>query len=367
MRVYRGIPQSRCLWRVLRKKIRPGGISSVVNTGSEDGIVFRQIIWMRNQEDFMEMCFFEVSTSEYVADTDYLVTRPASINHPKDHAVMFITNEYPEHRDAFLSVSQCLIFWPEEWEVPAEISKQHAVVPSRDPHLAYCKFYVDHGITGLCEPDEFEIVNGAYIAKTAKIGKNTTIFPGVYIGGQVIIGDNCYIGAGVKIVGRVTIGNRVWIRENTVIGSDALTTDRDGDGHPITMPQFGGVVIEDDVIIDACAVVLRGAIDDTVLHRGCKISNLVLVSHNVSIGEESFVIAVTHMFGSSSVGKQAQVSGGCVVGNYVHIGDRALLGMGAVANKDIPENMIAYGNPAKPVRKHYPDPPPRFKGALEHK
>ena len=43
------------------------------------------------------------------------------------------------------------------------------------------------------------------------------------------------------------------------------------------------------------------------------------------------MIAVTHLFGSSSVGKQAQVSGGCIVGNYVHIGDGSLLGMGSVA------------------------------------
>lgn len=301
----------------------------------------------------MEMRFFEVNTREYVADTDYLVTRPASINHPKDHAVMFITNKYPERRDAFLSVSQCLVFWPEEWEIPTEVSERHAVVPCRDPHLAFCKFFAAHRITGLYGVDEFETVNGANIAKTAKIGKNVTIFPGVYIGGQVTIGDDCFIGAGVKIMGRVSIGNRVWIRENTVIGTDGMSTDRDENGHPVTMPQFGAVVIEDDVQIGANAAILRGAIDDTVLHRGCKVDSLVLISHNVSVGEESFVIAVTHLLGSSSVGKQAHVSGGCVVGNYVHIGDRALLGMGAVANKDIPENVIAYGNPARPLRKRF--------------
>lgn len=243
--------------------------------------------------------FFRVNTSEYRPDTNYWVTRPASINHPKDHSVMFVTEQYPQYQEVFYSVSECLIFWPYKWEV----SSKNAVVLCMNPHLEFCRFFSDHDITGLYEIDEFENINGAYIAKTAKIGNHVTIFPGTYIGGQVEIGDDCFIGAGVKMIGRVKVGSRVWIRENTVVGTDGMSTDRDENGHPITMPQFGGIVIEDDVQIGANAVILRGAIDDTVLHRGCKIDSLVLVSHNVSVGEESFVIAVTHLFGSSSVGR----------------------------------------------------------------
>ena len=298
-----------------------------------------------------EQEFFRVSTAAYCPGTEYWVTRPASIHHPKDHAVMFITKGYPESRGVFEDVSGCLIFWPKEWEIPEQIAAANAVVPCENPHLAYCRFYQQQKITGLYQPDETVSRDGSLIATTATIGEGTVIFPGCYMGGQVTIGRNCFIGAGVKIVGRVRIGDNVWIRENTVIGTDGMSTDRDEDGHPVTMPQFGGVVIEDDVQIGANACILRGAIDDTVLHKGCKIDSLVLVSHNVSVGEESFVIAVTHLFGSSSVGKQAQVSGGCVVGNYVHIGDRALLGMGSVAPRSIPDGWIAYGSPAKPMRE----------------
>lgn len=298
-----------------------------------------------------EQEFFRVNTAAYCPGTEYWVTRPASIHNPKDHAVMFITKGYPESRGVFEGVSGCLIFWPEEWEIPKQIAAANAVVPCENPHLAYCRFYQQQKITGLYQPDETVSRDGSLIATTAKIGEGTVIFPGCYVGGQVTIGRNCFIGAGVKIVGWVRIGDNVWIRENTVIGTDGMSTDRDEDGHPVTMPQFGGVVIEDDVQIGANACILRGAIDDTVLHKGCKIDSLVLVSHNVSVGEESFVIAVTHLFGSSSVGKQAQVSGGCVVGNYVHIGDRALLGMGSVAPRSIPDGWVAYGSPAKPMRE----------------
>lgn len=301
----------------------------------------------------MDLEFFHVNTDQYISGTDYTVVRPASLKNPKDSAVMFITDSYPNLKEVFNQVSGCLVFWPEKWDIPDGLQKKHAVVPCKDPHLSYCKFYQQQGITGLDQPEETEYCQGSHIAKTARIGDNTIVFPGCYIGGQVTIGQNCYIGAGVKITGRVTIGDSVRIRENTVIGADGLSTDRDEDDHPVTMPQFGGILIEDEVQIGANVTICRGAIDDTVLHRACKIDNSVFVSHNVEVGEESFVVGMTLLFGSASVGRQAQISGGCTVGNYVHVGDRSLLGMGAVSNRSIPENTIAYGTPARAVRKRY--------------
>lgn len=106
-------------------------------------------------------------------------------------------------------------------------------------------------------PSEYEVINGAHIEIGAVIGKNCVIFPGVYIGKDVIIGDDVYIASGVKLVGSVTIGDHVVIRDNTVIGADGLTTSRDDNGEAITIPQFGGVSIEDDVQIGANVVIAR--------------------------------------------------------------------------------------------------------------
>lgn len=300
--------------------------------------------------------FFRVNTGDEVPGTDYWVTRPASLGRPKDGAVMFITEGHEDGRKVFETVSGCLIFWPDSWEVPEGISARHAVFPCRNPHLEYCRFFRRHQITGRLMPGETDERNGSHIGKTAKIGARTVIFPGCYIGGEVTIGEDCYIGPGVKIMGRVRIGDRVYIRENTVIGADGLSTDRDGNRHLVTMPQFGGVVIEDDVWLGALVVIQRGAIDDTVLRKGCKMDNLTMAAHNVDLGEESLVVAFTDLLGSASVGRQAQVSAGCLVANYVRVGNHATLGMGSVATRDIPDGWIAYGTPAKPVREAVFDP-----------
>ena len=263
--------------------------------------------------------YFKVNVSKYVPEKTFDVVRPASLNYPKDNAVMFISDGYMDKVSSFFQCRNCLIFWPKTVEVPEEIERRHAVVRCTSTRRGYCGFYRDNKITYYPPIEEYDIKDGAYIAKGAKVGDNCTILPGVYIGGEVDIGNNCYIGLGTKIVGEVHIGNNVIIRENSVIGADGLSTDRDEDGKALTMPQFGGVIIEDDVQIGALTVIGRGAIDYTILKRGSKIDNSAFISHNVVLGEDTFVVGESIMFGSSSTGKQAFISGNSTIRDGRHI------------------------------------------------
>lgn len=291
--------------------------------------------------------YFKVSADRYVSGKDFCVVRPASLNNPKDNAVMFISNGYADRTDAFLECRNCLIFWLDSLPVPEDIESRHAVVKCVDPRTGYCSFFKDNSITNYPRNEKINIVNGAYIAETAVIGKSCTVMPGAYIGGGAVIGDCCYIGAGTRLVGEVTIGSGVIIRENSVIGADGLSTDRDKNGKALTMPQFGGVVIEDDVQIGALTVIARGAIDNTVIKRGSKVDNSTFISHNVIIGEDTFIVGETIMFGSSSVGRQALISGNSTIRDGRHVGDKAVVGMGSVVVRNIENGTVVKGNPAK--------------------
>lgn len=291
--------------------------------------------------------YFEVNVKNYVAGCNLTVYRPASLNNPKDEAVMFITERFMDYSDALMQCQNCLVFWPKNVEVPRVISKRHAICLVDNPHTEYARFFSDNKITYLPDLKDVEIINGASIARNAKIGQDCRIFPGAYIGGEVEIGDNVYIGSGVKILGEVHIGNRVVIRENTVIGADGLTTDRDENGRALTIPQFGSVVLEDDVQIGANAVIARGAIDETRICRGAKIDSQSYISHNVTVDEDSFIVGEAIMFGSSSVGKRCLISGNSTLMNAVHIGDSSIVGAGSVVVKSVPEKSIVKGNPAK--------------------
>lgn len=294
----------------------------------------------------IEKCFC-INVKKYNCAYDFEVVRPASLNHPKDHAVMFVREQYIEQWKNLLSVKKCLIFWPENIAVPHELPEHHVVFLCHDPRVSYNHFFEENKIRNLPEPETMNCINGAFISEKAQIGEGTIIMPGAYVSGKTRIGKNCYIGAGTKLVGKVTVGDEVIIRENSVLGADGLSTDRNEDGSAATMPQFGGVLIKDSVEIGSNCVIARGAIDDTIISEGCKLDNSVFISHNVCLGKHTFVVGETIMFGSSSTGERVCISGNATIRNKVKIGSDVTVGMGSVVTKDVENGTVVLGNPAK--------------------
>lgn len=296
---------------------------------------------------FSEYEYFSINVQEYSPEKDFFVTRPASMNNPKDHSVMFIQKQYLKNAANFLAVSDCLIFWPSGHNVPEGISDAHAIYLCDDPHLEFCSFFKKHNITNYVQPGETEVLGYALISGNVEIGTGTKIFPFAYINGNIHIGDNCYIGAGTKIIGNVYIGNDVVIRENSVLGADGLSTDRDEDGKAVTMPQFGGLIIEDNVQIGACVIVERGAIDNTIIKTGTKLDNACFVAHNNHIGRNVFMVGESMTFGSVSIGDNTQISGNATIKQGLAVGANCLVGVGAAVTRDVKEGTVVFGNPAK--------------------
>lgn len=299
----------------------------------------------------MKERLFAVSAKQYSDQHDFSVYYPASLDKPCDHAVMFINEKNIGRADRLCAVSNCIVFCPRTLSVPAEVLKENLIVPCDDPRTAFCLFFRENHIDNQPKREAYETVGGAMIATTARIGENVTIMPQAYIGGEVSIGDGSYIGAGVKLMGKVKIGRNVIIRENSVIGADGLSTDRDENGKAATMPQFGGVSIGDHVRIGALTVIARGAIDDTVIAEGTKIDNSCFISHNVHVGEDTFIVGETIMFGGSSTQERAFISGNSTIRNKAAIGSDAFIGMGAVVAKDVEAGACVFGNPARTTNK----------------
>jgi len=292
--------------------------------------------------------YFEVNVSKYDTDKNFNVYCPSTLENPKDNAVSFLSMANYARWSAFEKCKENLIFWPKDAIVPDCLyANNHVIILCENPHLRYCEFFEENQIDNVPKQEKFSIVNGAYICESAKIGAHVLIQPGAYIGGEVIIGDNTYIGAGVKIMGEVEIGKNVIIRENTVIGADGLTTDRNKDGKPVKMPQFGNVIIADNVTIGANTVIARGAIDCTFIDEDTSIDNCTFVSHNVQIGKRVFIVGESILFGSSVVEDNAFISGNSTIRNGVKIGHHAIVGMGSVVVKNVEPGQVVKGNPAK--------------------
>jgi len=144
------------------------------------------------------------------------------------------------------------------------------------------------------------------IIKNCKIGKETKIWNFVNLYGCEI-GDNCMIGSFVEIQKGVKIGNNVNISSHSFICSL--------------------VEIENDVFIGHGVMTINDLVPPSKKRTGTdKHWKKTLIKKGASIGNNATILPVT-------------------------IGRNSVVGAGSVVTKDIPDNVIVTGNPAKIIRK----------------
>ena len=190
----------------------------------------------------------------------------------------------------------------------------------------------------------------AVIGRQVKVGDRVWLHPGVVLGDEVIIGDDVVINPNVTIQARCIIGNRVIIHAGTVIGSDGFGFAPDGKCYH-KIPHTGIVQIDDDVEIGANNAIDRGTFGKTHIGRGVKTDNLVQIAHNVSVGENTIIVAQVGISGSVTIGKNAILAGQAGVAGHLTIGDGAIVGPQTGVGKPVPDGQIvSSGIPEMPHR-----------------
>ncbi len=190
-----------------------------------------------------------------------------------------------------------------------------------------------------------------YISPNVHLGKNVKIGHNCTLDGDIYIDDNTIIYNNVNIINRCRIGKRCIIQSGVSIGHDGYGFSEDSDGRKRMIVHHGGVIIEDDVYLSANTVIQRGTIDDTIIERGTKIDTLCHVAHNVHLGENTALVTLSAMYGSSSTGKNCYVASALVKDN-TELGDNVQVGMNATVLSDVEDNSIVIGTPAKLLKKH---------------
>jgi UDP-3-O-[3-hydroxymyristoyl] glucosamine N-acyltransferase len=188
-----------------------------------------------------------------------------------------------------------------------------------------------------------------YIEEGAVIGEETVLFPGVYIGGGVRIGSRTIVYPNVAILRDCRIGNDVIIHAGTVIGSDGFGFVRDGT-QSIKIPQLGIVQIDDRVEIGANNCIDRAAFGKTWIKSGVKTDNLVQIAHNVTIGEDTVIVAQTGISGSVKIGRQVILGGQVGIADHLEVGDRVMIASQSGVARSIPPGQVVSGTPTMPHR-----------------
>ena len=186
-----------------------------------------------------------------------------------------------------------------------------------------------------------------YVDMDVKIGKDTTILPNTYIYGNTEIGEANVIGP------------------NTIIRNSRI-----GNQCKILASVLEGAVLEDDVEMGPFARLRKGAhlkshvhmgnfgeVKDSTLHEGVKMGHFSYIG-NANVGANTNIGAGTITCNYDGVGKHpTEIGEDAFIGSDtmlvapLKLGNGARTGAGAVVTKNVPEDTLVVGMPARAIRK----------------
>jgi acetyltransferase-like isoleucine patch superfamily enzyme len=197
---------------------------------------------------------------------------------------------------------------------------------------------------------EYEVFKGnirihpdAVIGKSSNVGDNTTIHNSIL--GTVKIGSNCIVGNYSILEDAVSVGDetKIWhythIRNDVKIGKkcilgnyvyiDSGVTIGDETKIQNYVPVYHGVKLEDGVFLGPNSLTTNDMVPRARTQEG-----------EVQ-GESDWKVTPTH------ISKDVSIGAGAVIRPGVTIGEKALVGAGAVVTKDVPAGAVIVGNPGR--------------------
>lgn len=153
----------------------------------------------------------------------------------------------------------------------------------------------------------------ALVEEDVEIGAGTAVWDNVHIRRGARLGEECIVGEKTYIAGGVSIGNRVKINAMVYI--------------------CAAVTIENGVMVSAGTVFTND--------RFPRATTPDLAHLRPSEPDEHTLPTL--------VREGATIGAGCTIGNDLSIGRFAMIGMGSVVTRSVPDFHLALGNPAAPV------------------
>jgi sugar O-acyltransferase (sialic acid O-acetyltransferase NeuD family) len=101
------------------------------------------------------------------------------------------------------------------------------------------------------------------------------------------------------------------------------------------------------IVAPYCSISSSAQIGDNVA-----INTNSIIGHDIVVGEHSVISSFVNIGGACLVGKSSYLGMGVFIKENLSIGSLVIIGMGSVVFKNIPDEVIAMGNPARPLRKN---------------
>ena len=182
----------------------------------------------------------------------------------------------------------------------------------------------------------------------------------VRLGKNPVLGDFLVLGISPvgKEVGKLIIGDNAIIRSHSVIYAGTRIGDNFRTGHGVLIRENN--IIRNNVSVGSHSVIeAENEIGNNVrIHSNCFIPEFVIIEDDAWIGPSVTILNVLHppcprftdCARSVRIKRNAKVGGNVTIGPRVTIGQNSLIGMGSVVTTDIPDNVLAFCNPARVIK-----------------
>ncbi len=288
---------------------------------------------------------------------DEIFSSVKTISNASDKDLSFFSNQRYLDNLKNIKAKACLI----ENKYKEHLPKNCEPIIVKDPYLALAL------ISNLQSEDSFKsngiLSKNAIVNSKSNLHKNvqinpfcvihedTEIFENVYIGTSSSIGPNVIINKNVVIHDNVTISNSI-IMENCIIQSGARIGGT-GFGFEMKTKQkinhTGNVIIGKNSSIGSNTTIDRAVFDSTIIGEFSNIDNLVQIAHNVTIGDFAVIAAQVGIAGSTQIGKNIKIGGQAGIAGHLVIGDNVTIAAKSGVTKNIPDNNVVAGFPAKDI------------------
>lgn len=188
---------------------------------------------------------------------------------------------------------------------------------------------------------------GVVIEPGANIGNNAVIMAQSYVGEHVKIGSFTTVHPGVKIYSECVIGANCTLHAGVIIGADGFGFAPQADNRYAKVPQIGNVVVEDRVEIGANTAIDRATLGSTIIREGVKLDNLIQIAHNVEIGKNTVIAALTGIAGSTKIGENCMIGGQVGIAGHLTIANGVkIAAQTGISASVLKENVVLQGTPA---------------------
>ena len=155
----------------------------------------------------------------------------------------------------------------------------------------------------------------------------------------------------LKLFKNIHIGDNVNIRRNTNFELP-LWLVFNKNGKRVRRNIKGGIIIKNDVDIGGNCSIVYGVEKPTLIEENVWIAHNSVIGHDTIIRRGTVIVSGVIINGCCEIDEYSFISSGVTIKPNIKIGKNTLIGLGSNVTKDIPDNVIAYGNPCKIIKQN---------------